>query len=262
MLRILHISDLHFGPPYVPQVGEALLGQAAELDLDAIVVSGDFTQRAKEEQFVEARRFLDRLPQVPKLVIPGNHDVPLWRLAERLLEPRRLYREYISEQLDPVLHRRRWAWIRPRPGARSATAGSKQLARPGAGEDAVRIVVAHHHFAPAPDYASDQTMPRARRAIDRFVQLEVEMILGGHLHRSYIGNTLDLYPGNERDRGHRPVRHLDAGDGPGSGSSFNLILLDDAMIRVMHFMFFDDEERFSPLSRHTFPRPGRSFVDE
>ncbi|MGD8325142.1 MAG: metallophosphoesterase, partial [Gammaproteobacteria bacterium] len=77
MPRLLHISDLHFGRPYVPEAGEALQRIAPSLELDAIVVTGDISQRAKAREFEAARRFLDRLPSVPMLVIPGNHDVPL-----------------------------------------------------------------------------------------------------------------------------------------------------------------------------------------
>jgi 3',5'-cyclic AMP phosphodiesterase CpdA len=59
MLTILHVSDLHFGPFYVPRVGEALLAAAAELDPDVIVASGDFSQRAKPGEFADARAYLD-----------------------------------------------------------------------------------------------------------------------------------------------------------------------------------------------------------
>lgn len=276
-LRILHVSDLHFGPPYVERVGETLLSQAAELEPDAIVVSGDLTQRARREQFQDARRFLDRLPDVPTLVVPGNHDVPLWRLAERLLEPRRLYREYISAQLDPVLRLPGAILVgidstSPRRAISNGRIHLDQLdhcARvfEGAPDDAVRIVVAHHHFAPAPDYARDQTMPRSRRAIDRFVELGVELILGGHLHRSYIGNTLDLYPGNERDQGIIIVQCGTSTSRRGRArerekNTFNLIRLDGRMIRITHYMFFEDEAYFSPSSRHAFPRPGHAFVED
>lgn len=82
--RILHISDLHFGPPFVPAVAEALLQTLPSLAPDVIVASGDLTQRATREQFQECRQFFDRLPDIPLLVIPGNHDVPLYRTVERL----------------------------------------------------------------------------------------------------------------------------------------------------------------------------------
>ena len=44
MLTLLHISDLHFGPPFVPRVGQALLEIAPQLEPDAIEVSGDLSQ--------------------------------------------------------------------------------------------------------------------------------------------------------------------------------------------------------------------------
>ena len=94
MPKILHISDLHFGPPYVPEVGEALQQIVPTLDPDAIVVSGDLSQRARREQFEEARvpavtiggfhrcqRLRDTLPRIIYVAfivpaIPGGPDVP------------------------------------------------------------------------------------------------------------------------------------------------------------------------------------------
>ena len=75
-MNLLQISDVHFGPYYVPEVGNALLRAVQELESDVIVISGDFTQRAKREQFADARKFIDQLPDLPTIVIPGNHDVP------------------------------------------------------------------------------------------------------------------------------------------------------------------------------------------
>ena len=72
MRTIIHLSDLHFG-----RVDQALLGPLHDLvhsiAPDVVVVSGDLTQRAKAEQFEEARAFLDTLPG-PQIVVPGNHD--------------------------------------------------------------------------------------------------------------------------------------------------------------------------------------------
>src|SRR5262245_8835863 len=105
MLTLLHISDLHFGPPYLPAVGEALLRLAPDLHADVIVASGDFTQRAKAVQFADARAFLDRLPKAPQIVVPGNHDIPLYRVFERLFAPTAMYRRYMSAELNSVMRR-------------------------------------------------------------------------------------------------------------------------------------------------------------
>lgn len=276
MLTLLHISDLHFGPPYLPHVGEAVLRCAPRLRPDAIVVSGDLTQRAKAVQFEQAHAFLQRLPDVPLVVVPGNHDVPLYRIAERLLTPHALFRKHIQEELCSVC-RLDGALIvaldstAPRSAISNGRLGKAELAFceaacESAGEDLIKIVVAHHHFVPAPDYRRDKSMPKARRAINRFVDLGVELILGGHLHRSYIGNSLDVYPGDHRARGIVIAQCGTTTSRRGRGrerekNTFNLINIGDEMLRITHYMYFEALDEFAPVSRHFFPRPGRSFVE-
>ena len=198
-IRILHLSDLHCGPPFLSEVGQAVRRIAPTLDADAIVVSGDFTERAREEQFVQARQFLDELPDVPRLYVPGNHDVPLWRVMERWSEPHGLYRRYIDAELNPVLFVVGAVLVGIDSTSPGTTISNGRVRRwqldavrtilHDVPPDTARIVVAHHHFAPAPDYLHDWTMPGSRRAISRFIADDVELILGGHLHRSYIGNS-------------------------------------------------------------------------
>jgi 3',5'-cyclic AMP phosphodiesterase CpdA len=86
MTRILHLSDTHFGTER-PGVVEALIALAQTLSPQLIVVSGDITQRATRAQFASARRFLDALPPCPQLLLPGNHDVPLFALWQRAFSP-------------------------------------------------------------------------------------------------------------------------------------------------------------------------------
>ncbi len=274
MPKILHISDLHFGPHYVPEAGEALQHIAPSLEADAVVVSGDFSQRAQRRQFEHARRFIDRLPSVPRLLIPGNHDVPLYRVAERLLKPHALYCELIHPELNPVLTLDGVVLAgidstSPRQAISNGRIHRGQLERCAqifakVPPQTTRIVVAHHHFAPGPDYLHDRTMPRARRAIECFVDLGVEMILGGHLHRSYIGNSLDFFPGTHRDRGIIIVQCGTTTSSRGRGrerneNTFNLIDVSPYLLTVTHYMYFEAQGRFAPISEHRFPRMGRPF---
>lgn len=275
-MDILHISDLHFGPPYVPGAGEALLRQAREWKPHVIVISGDFTQRAKASQFIRARAFLDQLPDLPTVVVPGNHDIPLYRVLERLFQPRALYQEHISQELDSVHHFPGVVMVgldstSPR---RAISNGRIHLDQLDFCEEAfadsdpgdVKIVVTHHHFAPAPDYEKDQVMPRARRALDRFVDMGVEMILGGHLHRAYVGNSLDVYPGRKPDRGIIIVQSGTTTSRRGRArererNSLNLVRLEEEVFQITHFLFKDDAQAFFPHSRHIFPRPGNWLQD-
>jgi 3',5'-cyclic AMP phosphodiesterase CpdA len=271
MSNILHISDLHFGAPYVEEVGEALQSIVPTLNPDAIVVSGDLSQRAKRSEFEEARHFLDRLPQVPMLIIPGNHDVPLFRVAERILRPHHNYCAVITSDLKPILRLDEAILVgldstAPRRAITNGRINRDQLEHcerifAEAAPELARIVVAHHHFAPGPDYLRDWTMPKARRAIDCFVDQGVEMILGGHLHRSYIGNSLDFFPGNQRDRGIIIVQCGTTTSSRGRGrerneNTFNLISVGPRTLTVTHYMYFEKPREFAPLSQHLFPRPG------
>jgi 3',5'-cyclic AMP phosphodiesterase CpdA len=277
MLTLLHISDVHFGPPFVPVVGESVVRAAHQLQPDIIVLSGDFTQRAKQNEFEAAAAWIARLPAVPTVTVPGNHDVPLYRIFERLFDPYRHYRTYISDELDSVIRHERAVIValnttHPLRALVNGRIRQRQLDFAAAAFEAAdpalsRIIVAHHHFAPAPDYEGGQVMPRAREAIDRFTALKVDMILGGHLHRAYIGNSLDVYPGFDRDHGIIIVQSGTSTSRRGRArerekNSFNLVRVGDEVIRITHYMFFDEPGGFGPVSRHIFPRPGKDYLHE
>jgi 3',5'-cyclic AMP phosphodiesterase CpdA len=268
-LTILHISDLHFGPPFVSEVAEAVLGESHELHLDAIVVSGDLTQRAQRDQFVAAREYLDRFPKVPTLIIPGNHDVPLYRLVGRFTDPHALYKEIITNELNPVLRLESAVIVgldstAPRSAITNGRIYPWQLdhcerAFADAPAGTAKIVVAHHHFAPAPDYLHERTMPKSKRAISRFVELDVDLILGGHLHRSYIGNSLDFYPGRHRERGIIIAQAGTSTSRRGRGreqekNTFNVVEIFQTTIDITHYLYFDKQQGFVATSRHSFRR--------
>ena len=270
MLTILHISDLHFGPPFLPVVGESLLRSAVRLSPDVIVASGDFTQRAKVAQFADARAYLDRLPRVPLVVVPGNHDVPLYRAFERVFSPHGNYRRTISSELDTVLVLPDAVIVALDTTAPLLKITNGRIRRRQidfceqafrqAPPDAARIVVAHHHFAPAPDYDNeDDVMSGARRALDAFVEMEVDLILGGHLHRTYIGNSLDVYPSTNRASGIIIAQCGTTTSRRGRArerekNSFILSRIENKTIEITQYMYFHELDEFAPFSRHLFPR--------
>ena len=96
---IAHISDLHFGRvncAILPALTAAIQGAKP----DVVVVSGDLTQRARSREFAAAREFLETLPK-PQIVVPGNHDVPLYNIFKRWWSPLQKYRRYINEDVEP-----------------------------------------------------------------------------------------------------------------------------------------------------------------
>ncbi len=103
-MRLIHVSDLHFGPHYSDSIGGQLLDAIASLRPDGVIITGDLTQRAKHNEFVAAAEFLKKARQLTARVVvcPGNHDVPLYRFWERLVMPFSRYRAHIQQELDTV----------------------------------------------------------------------------------------------------------------------------------------------------------------
>ena len=101
MASILHFSDIHFGGPQSPNWAGAILSDIERLKPTVVAVSGDLTQRARSSQFRAARAFLDQI-SAPLVVVPGNHDVPLWNVFDRFFSPREKYRRLITDDLNPI----------------------------------------------------------------------------------------------------------------------------------------------------------------
>lgn len=271
-LTLLHASDLHFGRFFDPRASERLLAFLWELSPDLVVLSGDFTQRAKVREFQAARAFLDRLPPIPTVVTPGNHDVPLYRVWERILGPHRNYRAYISRDLDTV------AKV---PGAtlvclnstapytaivngRLRDAQLRFAARffQEAGEEDLNILVTHHNLARAPGSEPRQILARHRKHLWSFSQMGVELILSGHAHQAFVSSSLDPFPEAEAEgMSDFPVVHSGTttsrrGRGGETGkNSLNVIRVTNQDIRVVsHLASEGGAGGFTPLRTHTFPR--------
>jgi 3',5'-cyclic AMP phosphodiesterase CpdA len=269
VLTIVHGSDLHFGKPHSVEAAEAFEQTVRDADPDLLVLSGDFTQRAKVREYQEARAYLDRFQDIPTVVTPGNHDVPLYRVFERLFTPYRNYREFISPELDSVTRI---------PGAtvvsldsaaprarivngiiRPAQLKFAESAFEAAAERDLRIVVLHHHIAPAPDYERDYPLPRGRRILNALHDMGVELVLSGHLHRAYIGNSLDVYPLESEDGGITIVHSGTTTSRRGRArerarNSCNIIRVSSTTLEVTHLLLMAEPRKFEPVSRHTFPR--------
>src|SRR6202790_188357 len=153
MRTLAHLSDLHFGR-FDRATVQALIATITEAKPDIVVVSGDLTQRAKVREFREARKFLEALPS-PQIVVPGNHDVPLYNVLARALKPLQNYKRFISKDLEPFFCDDEIAIIGINT-ARSLTfkngrINRQQVARSCArletcDENRMRIIVSHHPF--------------------------------------------------------------------------------------------------------------------
>ena len=196
MRTLVHLSDLHFGRTD-PAVIEPLLARVKSLEPDVVIVSGDLTQRARAAQFREARAFLDRLP-APQIVVPGNHDVPMYRVWERLASPLGKYLRIIGSDLEPSFVDDEIAVV----GINTARALTFKNGRINEeqiraihrrfdplAEALVKVVVTHHPFDLPDDPASDEIVGRARKAMAVFANCRVDLLLAGHFHASQTGDT-------------------------------------------------------------------------
>ncbi len=198
MRTIAHISDIHFGR-VDPVVAEALVGELHAHQPTLVVMSGDFTQRARAAQYQEAAAYMKRLPG-PQLVVPGNHDIPLYDIIRRFFWPLSNYRKYITKDLRPVYEDEELLVIGINT-ARSFTfdwggfwkdghISEEQLLdvklracdRPAS---QFKVVVTHHPFIPPPKERPHGIVHGARRALDQMERCHIDMCLAGHLHMGY-----------------------------------------------------------------------------
>lgn len=202
---IAHISDLHFCSVQ-PDVVEGLAADLSALQPDLLVVSGDLTQRARSHQFRTAATFLSRLT-MPQLIVPGNHDVPLFDLVRRFLQPLQRYQRYIDGNLQPFYRDQvmavvgintaravSWRWNGFWKDGRisSEQLRNAELQFQGLPPDVFKVVVTHHPFIPPPGERLKGIVGGAPRALDRLEAAGVDLVLAGHLHMGF-GEDVRVY---------------------------------------------------------------------
>jgi len=203
---LLQISDPHFGTEQ-PEVLRALERFAEALAPQVVVMSGDITQRATRVQFAAARAFLERLAAPAKLVIPGNHDIPLFQLAARCFSPYGRYMEAFGGDLEPVFESEDWLvvtvnttrWYRHADGVVSPAQVERVAARLAAASPSqLRVVVTHQPVMVTRQEDLSNRLHGRERAVARWSEAGVDLILGGHIHLPYVRSLHDAFSGCKR----------------------------------------------------------------
>jgi 3',5'-cyclic AMP phosphodiesterase CpdA len=239
MRRIAHISDLHFGRVDT-RLHERLLSDIEKLSPDLVVISGDLTQRAQKTEFQLAKAYLERIP-FPSLVIPGNHDIPLYNVPRRFIRPLKRYKEYITPDLNPFFIDDEIAVLGINT-ARSFTLIHGQITRrqivdidrqfQNVPENVLKILVTHHPFISPAGRRLRRQIARAGTALKTIDRVGVDMILAGHLHKCYTGDIAHAYR-----KVSRSIVVANAGTAISTRvrkepNSFNLITIDDEAIQI------------------------------
>lgn len=201
MRTIAHLSDIHFGSVDFDLL-DPLRATLESVRPDLVVVSGDLTQRAKLEQFHAARAFLATLPK-PQVVVPGNHDVPLYRVVERFVSPLRNYKQVLGDDVEPTFIDDEIAVVGVNT-ARSLVFKGGRINRAqmdriraifcGLPDSVTKVVVSHHPFnVPEGSDEARQIVGRAGKALAHLAGCGADLFLSGHLHEASVTRIADRY---------------------------------------------------------------------
>ncbi|MGB3738983.1 MAG: metallophosphoesterase [Pontixanthobacter sp.] len=210
--RLFHVSDVHFGVEHADAIHWFAEAVAAERP-DAVICTGDLTQRATHAQFAAARDFFLGLG-VPVMLEPGNHDMPYYNLWERFTQPYKRYgalagavgATFATDDLV-IVPLKTTVRIQPRFPWSDGYVRRDALARTVAALAALpadgryRIVTAHHPLLPAKEGEKNPTIG-GDQAFDALLKAGADAILTGHVHVPF-----DMV----RTRGNRSLRMIGAG---------------------------------------------------
>jgi 3',5'-cyclic AMP phosphodiesterase CpdA len=196
MRTIAQISDLHFGR-HSDAAAADLLVSLHESDSDLIVISGDLTQRAHRTEFIRARNFLDQIPQ-PKLLVPGNHDMPLYDLFHRFLTPLAKYDRYVSPAgVTADLFRDEEIAVLGLNTARRSTLMSGRIsmgqmaqireAFSNVRREVFKVLVTHHPLGYPTSERPLAIAGRSTMALDVIAAEGIHLLMSGHHHRALSG---------------------------------------------------------------------------
>jgi len=194
MSVILQISDPHFGTER-PKVVEALVALTTELSPDLVVLSGDITQRARSKQFTAAAAFVRRLNAKNLLVIPGNHEIPLFDVVTRFLDPYKGFRRTFGDNLEPtfsapdclVLGLNTTRRHRHTDGEISAEQRERVVAElRRASPTQLRVVVVHQPVAVPRPKEVHNVVHGGEAAVRAWSEAGADIILAGHVHLPFV----------------------------------------------------------------------------
>lgn len=268
MRTIVHLSDLHFGR-VDPAILLPLVTFIGQIKPDLVAVSGDLTQRARTAEFMAAKGFLSAIP-FPQIVVPGNHDVPLFNPLARFARKLDGYQRYITPELQPafvddeiivvgVNTARALTWKDGRINAQQL----QQLRETMKAAPSVRtrIVVTHHPFD-LPEGASGRVVGRSRLAIKTLAECGVDLLLAGHFHIADITQTAKRYqlPGYS-------AIIVSSGTststrGRGQPNSLNVIRIDEPNLTIERRTWRPTSALFDVLSIEQFRRAESGWIRE
>lgn len=217
-MKILHVSDIHYR---ASPKNSALLEQAAQqfeqLQPDYILITGDLSRDGLIEQFAHTKHFLNSLNFCHTLTIPGNRDMartattPSSEQTQRDLRAcpegtngpalgshKGKHTEAFLEHFESAEFFYRDAHMAaiglnstPEITPKQMEATAHHFLNGPASE--LRIFCAHHSFLPVPTkkLKSGDIVPQAADILQTLIELNVDLLCCGHIHRSHVWDLSD-----------------------------------------------------------------------
>ncbi|MCX7865360.1 MAG: metallophosphoesterase, partial [Novosphingobium sp.] len=211
LLRLFHLSDIHFGMEdshALEWARQCILREQP----DAVLITGDLTMRARRSEFAAAIEWIRSL-QVPVTIQAGNHDLPYFNLLERFANPYARFgavQRLLDAEIDlpglaiislrtTVRAQPRWPWVDGWITRKALTEACDAIDALAPGTRA--IILAHH---PLPERsACGRLLTRGgNAAMEALVRRGVLAVLSGHVH-----DPFDLV----RQTASGPLRMIGAG---------------------------------------------------
>jgi 3',5'-cyclic AMP phosphodiesterase CpdA len=196
MIRLFHVSDVHFGAEDAAAI--AWFSQVvADERPDAVVMTGDLTMRATTREFEEGGAWLRSLG-VPVTLEVGNHDIPYyWDPLRRLVAPYTRYAA-VEKMIERPLHiagvtivplkttaraQLRWDWSKGRVSHNSLKNAMALIERARAqeGQGGLILVAAHHPLIEGPTTGTARTR-HGDAALTALAAAGADAVLSGHVH--------------------------------------------------------------------------------
>jgi 3',5'-cyclic AMP phosphodiesterase CpdA len=271
-VQLLHVSDPHFGALAELDQIEALEQVIPDLRPDAVVISGDLSQRARHGEFQRARALVRVAARTaPVHVMPGNHDVRWWLRPLIPFAKAPLYAKYVryfGADLAPTLtlpgvviagaltsHGVSWGSLTPRLRdlAVKGYLPKREIERvrglfAAATPEQARVLVVHHNVLRG-DISGRMGLARWRQAQRRIAASGAEVVLCGHDHQEgaelLLGRVVVSTAGTlcRRTRGGRP-------------SSFNFVTIEPTAVHITFFRWSAEHRRFNASDTVAFARVG------
>lgn len=263
MSKLLHLSDPHFGTER-PEVLSALSAFVSKLRPNVLLLSGDITQRARQSQFESAARFVESLGVQRVLVIPGNHDIPLFDPLARVFAPYANFERAFGRELEPSFESPELLVVtvnttRPRRH-KHGEVSEAQIQRVeqrlrGARPEQLRIVATHQPVQVIRASDVNNLLRGSERAAPRWCEAGADLLLGGHIHLPYVQPLSERFPRLSRRtwtvQAGTAVSHRVRGDDP---NSVNVVLYGgNEGCTVERWDYTAESGEFSRVQTHLLP---------